>query len=137
MYVAFDRATCLQLTALLHCLTPACSETAKPTCETSGGSPLTSDCLQALQSLGENHCKQTNTWPAGSHCQTVVKVRTCKIDVCGDNNAQTTDNVFCAYYMGQIYNVCMSGGRVGGHIRPNSCNVKPETSNYKLQFSHS
>ncbi|KAI0741662.1 hypothetical protein C8Q80DRAFT_147961 [Daedaleopsis nitida] len=115
----------------------SCSDPALPHCETSAGSPYTSDCLKALQQLGNNHCKQTNSWAAGSHCQTVVQVGTCKIDVCGQHDAQTADNIFCAYYVGLIYRGCISGNRVGGHISPSSCNVNPETNNYRLQFSHS
>ncbi|KAI0741661.1 hypothetical protein C8Q80DRAFT_1346843 [Daedaleopsis nitida] len=119
---------------LIERATP-CTETNTPLCQTSGGSPLVSDCNRAIQQLGTSHCKQTNS--NGSHCQTITSYGTCKIDACGKHNAQTVDNIFCAYYLEKLRDTCQSNGRVGGLFQPTSCNVNPATDDYRLQFSHS
>ncbi|KAI0750078.1 hypothetical protein C8Q80DRAFT_1353411 [Daedaleopsis nitida] len=107
-------------------------------CQTSGGSPLVSDCVQALKQLTGN-CEQSND--VGSHCKTQVKYGTCKIDACGQDGAQIPDDVNCGGYLQTILNDCQSGGRVGGHLVPKICNVDysypPTDPDYWLQFSHS
>ncbi|KAI0750094.1 hypothetical protein C8Q80DRAFT_672195 [Daedaleopsis nitida] len=112
-----------------------------PQCQTSGGSPLVSDCVEALKRL-EGPCRQNND--AGSFCQTQVSYGTCKIDVCGKVDTRIADGVHCSGYFQTILNECQSGGRVGvgGFIEPDGCNVLYDPyvvgfENHRLQFSHS
>ena len=107
-----------------------------PICETSGGSPDVYDCSIALKNLNGN-AKQTNG--RGSHCQTVSRFGTCKIDACGDINAHVEDGVHPGGWLQQIIDRCQSGGRVGGRIQPKKCIVyeRVGTQEYTLQFSHS
>ncbi|KAI0746611.1 hypothetical protein C8Q80DRAFT_782356 [Daedaleopsis nitida] len=112
---------------------------AEPKCETTGGSPLVSDCVEALKRL-DNQCLQGND--QGSWCTSLVKFGTCKIDVCGDNGAQIASGIHCGGYLQTILNNCQSNGLVGGYLIPQKCNVRSAgggegTGNYKLQFSHS
>ncbi|KAI0750097.1 hypothetical protein C8Q80DRAFT_1269865 [Daedaleopsis nitida] len=105
---------------------------------TSGGSPLVSDCAEALKRL-EGQCRQSNG--DTSYCKTQVNYGTCKIDACGQNKAQIADGVNCGGYLQTILNECHYGGRVGGFITPDDCNVNFSSGEgfnyYKLQFSHS
>ncbi|KAI0741912.1 hypothetical protein C8Q80DRAFT_1274260 [Daedaleopsis nitida] len=107
-------------------------------CETSGGSPLVSDCVEALKQLNPE-CKQSNS--GYSHCKTQVKVGTCKIDVCGQSGGEIAPGVNCGGYLQTILNECQHDGLVGGYIKPDECNVEYTEANsvhdYRLQFSHS
>ncbi|KAI0741651.1 hypothetical protein C8Q80DRAFT_1274044 [Daedaleopsis nitida] len=111
-------------------------DTPPPICETSGGSPEVYDCSIALKYLNGN-ARQSNS--RGSHCQTVSKFGTCKIDACGDYGGYVVDGVSPGRWLQQIIDGCQSGGRVGGRIEPKKCiafeNVGTEA--YTLQFSHS
>ncbi|KAI0750091.1 hypothetical protein C8Q80DRAFT_1120155 [Daedaleopsis nitida] len=119
-------------------------DTTPPKCETSGGSPLASDCVEALKRLS-GQCVQSND-SRPSQCQTQVTYGTCKIDACGETGAKIADGVNCGGYLQSILNECQSGGRVGGYLAPTDCNVQtaplertqadPAYTGYKLQFSH-
>ncbi|KAI0741788.1 hypothetical protein C8Q80DRAFT_1123585 [Daedaleopsis nitida] len=112
-----------------------------PICETSGGSPLASDCQVALRDI-DGRCKQENR-DGPSHCTTVATWNTCKIDVCGNVNYSLLPNINCGGYLQSVLNSCNSGGRVGGQIHPARCNILFPSSHqignyeYRLQFSHS
>lgn len=56
-------------------------------CQTSGGSPNTTDCYTAVALLQSTFCYDTNT--AGSQCQTLVHSGNCAVVICqrGDNVA--------------------------------------------------
>ncbi|KAI0750088.1 hypothetical protein C8Q80DRAFT_1343997 [Daedaleopsis nitida] len=118
-------------------------DAAESSCETSGGSPLVSDCVEALKRLS-GQCVQSNG--GHSYCKTEVAYYTCKIDVCGEPAARIADGVNCGGYLQTILNDCQSGGRVGGYLAPADCNVQtasqgpsPTDSSYqgyRLQFSH-
>ncbi|KAI0747085.1 hypothetical protein C8Q80DRAFT_1070812, partial [Daedaleopsis nitida] len=95
----------------------------KTTCQTSGGSPSTSDCNEAINQLSGIQCTQSNQDLYGSYCKTLVQVGTCKIDVCGYPGSQLDDGVDCHKYLRTLYNTCQSGGRVGGFTQPSPCYV--------------
>ncbi|KAI0741666.1 hypothetical protein C8Q80DRAFT_1123506 [Daedaleopsis nitida] len=112
-----------------------------PICETSLGSPKLSDCQEAVNQLGDGStqgwCKQSNNY-GSSKCQTVVRYRSCKIDVCGDPDVALEDGISCGGYLQTVLNHCNWNGLVGGTISPKYCNVKGGNYNeYRLQFSHS
>ncbi|KAI0757442.1 hypothetical protein C8Q80DRAFT_1265368 [Daedaleopsis nitida] len=132
--VALAFAVTVQAAVLVEPQGEFCAEGNSPVCQTSGGSPLVSDCQQAVNLLGASRCQQTNGWPTGSHCQTITKYGTCKIDACGKHNAQT--QILCNYYLQDMLKFCQSNGLVGGQYKPTSCYVDPETDDYYLQFSH-
>ncbi|KAI0746607.1 hypothetical protein C8Q80DRAFT_782071 [Daedaleopsis nitida] len=113
---------------------------AEPKCETTGGSPLVSDCVEALKWLGSSTCYQGNS--ERSWCTTRVTFGTCKIDACGDESAEMAPGIHCGGYLQTILNDCQFGGRIGGYLIPQKCNVRVPgrvegSGNYKLQFSHS
>ncbi|KAI0750079.1 hypothetical protein C8Q80DRAFT_1120144 [Daedaleopsis nitida] len=108
-------------------------------CQTSGGSPMVSDCVEAIKRL-TGDCLQHNNY--GSHCTTVSQHGTCKIDVCGQPAALLDRSLNCGGYLQTILNDCQSGGLVGGYLEPDVCNVwwngTPGPDDfYRLQFSHS
>ncbi|KAI0741693.1 hypothetical protein C8Q80DRAFT_1123527 [Daedaleopsis nitida] len=117
-------------------------------CETSGGSPLVSDCQHAIDQLPDGSCQQGNKY--GSHCTTMTHYGTCKIDVCGSHLTYLNQaaHVSCKQYVQNLLGGCKSGDLVGGQVFPGDCHVvykgdaivDPTYTNwnhYRLQFSHS
>ena len=122
----------VQATSVLaKCSTP---DLTHPVCQTSNGSPTAGDCQAAIKKLS-GQCHQSNN--VGSHCTSLVTVGTCKIDVCGFPGGELDSGVNCGGYLQNILNTCHSGGRVGGYLNPETCNVQFRDSPYRLQFSHS
>ncbi|KAI0741692.1 hypothetical protein C8Q80DRAFT_1274081 [Daedaleopsis nitida] len=119
-------------------------------CETSGGSPLVADCEAAINTIPDNaYCTQENAH--GSLCTTMVRVGTCKIDVCGalSSTVSPISSVTrCNTYLRTLLASCKSGSLVGGQIFPQHCSVHyvdtpiqdpglVDKHHYRLQFSHS
>ncbi|KAI0750122.1 hypothetical protein C8Q80DRAFT_1353435 [Daedaleopsis nitida] len=119
-------------------------DTTQPECQTTGGSPLVSDCVVALKRLS-GQCAESNG--GYSQCHTQVQYGTCKIDACGVWGLGILEGVNCGGYLQTILNNCQSGGRVGGYLEPEGCNIEQyatdsdtfwsEPKDYRLQFSHS
>ncbi len=70
-------------------------------------SPDVADCQQAISQLSGT-CHQTNG--GGSFCTALVTVGSCKIDVCGNWDAQLDSGVDCEGYLQTILNGCQSNG---------------------------
>ena len=134
--VLVSQALVPRLLPTVPCATP---DLTAPTCETSDGSPLVSDCQAAIAEIAST-CKNGNS--VGSKCSTIVTHGTCKIDACG-TTTELADGVNCGGYLQSVLNSCQSNGKVGGFLKPASCNRKdgediPQAFlPYKLQFSHS
>ncbi|KAI0751775.1 hypothetical protein C8Q80DRAFT_1065714, partial [Daedaleopsis nitida] len=113
----------------------------QPKCQTSGGSPLVSDCVEALKQLDGGHSQCRQSTDLGSYCKTQAAFGTCKLDVCGEYGAKLQDGVHCGRYFQTMLNACQHGGLVGGYLEPDDCNINygPLTAFkiYRLQFSHS
>src|SRR5262245_19574005 len=96
-----------------------------PKCETSNGSPLVSDCQQAVAQLAASGSACENTNSAGSACSTLVKVGTCKIDSCGAVHVSLLSNppspTLCSDFLQKILDTCQSNDKVGGQIEPAGC----------------
>ncbi|KAI0741893.1 hypothetical protein C8Q80DRAFT_1196892 [Daedaleopsis nitida] len=98
------------------------------------------DCAEAIKQLSGT-CRQSNGHR--SLCTTLVTVRTCKIDVCGQKDSELYEGVNGGGYLQKTLNECHSGGRVGGKIFPVQCHVNYGTNGLlygdalRLQFSHS
>ncbi|KAJ6608261.1 hypothetical protein B0H10DRAFT_1921132 [Mycena sp. CBHHK59/15] len=112
-----------------------------PTCQTTAGSPLISDCQVAIEQLGTNNrCLNTNMF--GSECTTITSHNTCKIDACSIGATYgLQQGVDCGGYLQTLINSCAgsgdAAGRVGGTIYPALCNqLQNFDVKYKLQFSH-
>ena len=118
------------ISVVANCSSP---DNTPPVCQTSNGSPVIGDCQAAISQLS-GQCQVTNG--AGSDCSTLVTVGTCKIDACGDDNAELLPGVNCGGYLQNILNTCGSNNLVGGLLSPASCNVENSpNNNYRLQFS--
>lgn len=109
---------------------------AHPKCETTGGSPLASDCQIALGQISDQ-CQQISD--GFSQCTTVARHGSCKIDVCGERWTSLQRGINCGGYLQAVLNSCKSGGRVGGQISPSACNINYPSYGghgpYRLQFS--
>lgn len=125
-------------------------------CETSGGSPLAADCETAIDNLAASStCHQSNH--SGSHCTTLKKYGSCKIDVCGRPGAALVPEYYneesrCKEYLRFLLADCGGkggGAVVGGQIFPQTCGVDyghggpvddpqyTDPAHYRLQFAHS
>ncbi|KAI0741658.1 hypothetical protein C8Q80DRAFT_1274051 [Daedaleopsis nitida] len=117
-----------------------CDSARTPHCQTSGGSPLSSDCKAALdQHLNpKDNCYQKNG--GGSHCTTVASYGSCKVDVCGPLDAHT-DEYVCFNSLYDLMNGCtdVRANRLGGYMDLGSCYAKVAltgVSGYRVQFAH-
>jgi hypothetical protein len=86
-------------------------------CETTGGSPLQSDCVQLARDYicVENRCHHgtpANHNPSGSHCSTLWKRGTCAVALCGSEGSLQQGEVGAAIF--GILSSCTNGNRVGG-----------------------
>lgn len=99
-------------------LAAQCPELKPPVCQTSGGSPLASDCKEFFfQGTGEI-CAQEY----GSGCQNIMSSGTCELTLCQKDDFLgpalcLSDGDPCVeYYINELINTCTSNGRVGGYI---------------------
>lgn len=88
------------------------------TCETTGGSPLTSDIdasAKKLDDIGDKHCQQKNL--TGSRCTKMSDVGSAAIGICGTYNVWVTCRL-AAHAAWVIQQQCVSNGRAGGTVWP-------------------
>jgi hypothetical protein len=111
-----------------------------PKCETSDGSPVVSNCQQAVAQSAASGLICENINSASSACSTHVTVSTCKIDSCSAVHvslaANPPDLTCCSDFLQKILDTCQSNSKVGGQIVPAGCLTGIDDA-LRVQFSHS